>query len=158
MCSRDVARCAPLSPVHSLTLLLPFSSRSLARTVTHSLTHLLPRSLGTLLPPPPSPVIIVLHHRLRVCVSCRSLIALRAVCNHWKGFPASVHKVEFTDGNTIHPIPQAPPPSLAIISSFSSPPPQPVSPSSVFPPSQADKRDRSWCIQSRRAAEVTHTL
>lgn len=38
-----------------------------------------------------------------VRVSCCSLVALRAVCSQQKGFPASLHKVEFTDGNAIHP-------------------------------------------------------
>ncbi|MEQ2249432.1 hypothetical protein ILYODFUR_029196 [Ilyodon furcidens] len=93
------------SPSHSLPL--PFSSRSL------SLSLSLAASPSPLLL---SPVIIFLHHRQ---VSCCKTVALRAVCSHWRGFPARVIEVEVTVGNTIHHTPQTPPSPAATLSSFS---------------------------------------
>lgn len=114
-----------ISPFHSLTLPLPFSS--LARSLTLSLSTLtgcvpLPLASSSLLS---SSSYIISY----VCVSCCSLVTLRAVCNQWKGFPASVHKVEFTDGNSIHPTLQGPPPSTAI---HFLPPSKSVYPTSLF--------------------------
>lgn len=85
----------------------------------HSLSH----SLCSLAAPPPPPSSSLLSSSSYITdyvhVSCCSLVTLCAVCNQRKGFPASVHKVEFTDGNAIHPSPQAPPSSPTIHPSFS---------------------------------------
>ncbi len=125
-----------------LTLSLAHAPSSLSLSLIHSLTlHAASPSPCFLLF---SPVIILLHHK-RACVLCCSLVALRAVCNHWKGIPVSVHKVEFTDGNTIHPPPQAPPPPPTTLPSIRlfDPPPQLALLSSFFPPLQAHACDRT---------------
>lgn len=142
MCSRDAALCAYLTL--SLTHAPAALSLSLARSLAHSLPHSARRLPLPLYSSSSSSLLSSSSYITGyVCVSCRSLIALRAVCNHWKGFPASVRKVEFTDGNTIHPAPQAQPPSLAILPSihiFYSPP-QPVFLSSLLSPLQAHTCD-----------------
>lgn len=103
-CAQEMLLSALILPFHSLTLSFP-----LARSPTPSLS----------VPPPPTPLLSSSSYITSyACMSCCSLIALRAVCNHWKGFPASVHKVEFTDGDTIQPALQASPPSLAILQSI----------------------------------------
>lgn len=92
-------------------------SAYLTRSLTHALSALFLSLALTRHAVSPSPSALLSSSSYitgYVCVSCCSLVVLRAVCNHWKGFPTSVHKVEFTDGNTIHPALQAPPPSPAI--------------------------------------------
>lgn len=107
MRSRDAALCAylTLSLTHAL-----FSSCSLTHSLTRRAVH----------PPLLSSSSYITGY---ACVSCCSLIALRAVCNHWKEFPSRVHKVEFTDGDTIQPALQASPPSLGILQSVHLSPP-----------------------------------
>lgn len=112
-CTQEMLLSLLISPFHSLMLYVPFSSPSLPHSLSHS-----PCALAA---PPPSSSLLSSSSYITdyVHVSCCSLVALCAVCNQWKGFPASVHKVEFTDGNAIHPSPQAPPSSPTIHPSFS---------------------------------------
>lgn len=118
-----------LSSLLSSLLISPFHSALFPpRSLTLSLRHA--HWLSLPLPPPASSSSSSLLSSSSyiigyVCVSCCSLVALRAVCSHWKGFPASAHKVEFRIGNTIHRALQAPPPS----------PHHPSIPPSLYPPS-----------------------
>lgn len=130
----------------SLTLSLPFPSASLASSrcsLYPSLPWLAPSlchsACSLVLFPSSSPSLLSCHHpptsQAYVCVSCRSLVALCAVCSGLMGFPASVHKAECTDGkdppsNSKHSFPLL----FSIHSSaHPSPPPSASTPLS-FPP------------------------
>lgn len=96
-----------ISLFHSLTLPLPFFPLAHSHSAC-SLAAFSPSSFSS-----SSPVIILLHH------SQRSSVVLQrwsSVCRvqPLEGFPARVHKVKFTVGNTVRRALQATPTSLAI--------------------------------------------